>query len=91
MSTSGSDFQRALDMFLAFDILEIDRIDHISFMRNWASQIGCQRTLARKMRRQISPDGYLFLGTAETTLSLHAGYERVPQEQSSCYQLRRDA
>jgi hypothetical protein len=40
-------------MFLPFDILEIDRIDHFGFIRVWAGQIGCEPALAGKMCRQI--------------------------------------
>ena len=33
MSTGGGDLQRALDVFLALDILEIDRVDHLRIGR----------------------------------------------------------
>jgi chemotaxis protein methyltransferase CheR len=36
-----------------------------------------QRVLER-IRTRLRPDGYLFLGAAETTLGVHEGFERVP-------------
>jgi chemotaxis protein methyltransferase CheR len=47
-----------------------------------------QRVLAN-VRRVLRPDGYLFLGGAETTLNLDEGCERVSAERASCYRLRR--
>lgn len=32
------------------------------------------------MRRILKPDGYLFLGTAETTLNIDDSYKRTPME-----------
>jgi chemotaxis protein methyltransferase CheR len=47
-----------------------------------------QRVLAN-LRRLLRPDGYLFLGGAETTLNLDENYERAPFDRVSCYRLRR--
>ncbi len=46
-----------------------------------------QQILAR-VRRILRPDGFLFLGGAETTLNLDDAFERVPFERSGCYRLR---
>ena len=41
------------------------------------------------VRKVLRPDGYLFLGGAETTLNLDEAFERVELERFSCYRLRR--
>ena len=40
------------------------------------------------IRRVLRPDGYLFLGGAETTLFLDDAFERVPLNQAGCYRLK---
>ncbi len=47
-----------------------------------------QQILAR-VRRVLRPDGFLFLGGAETTMNLDDAFERVPFERSGCYRLRK--
>jgi chemotaxis protein methyltransferase CheR len=44
-----------------------------------------KRDLLDRAHRLLRPDGFLFLGGAETTLNLHEGYERVPFERAGCY------
>jgi chemotaxis protein methyltransferase CheR len=46
-----------------------------------------QQILA-KVRRILSPDGYLFLGGAETTLNLDDGFVRQEVAGTSCYRLK---
>lgn len=46
-----------------------------------------KRSILRKVRRLLKPDGYLFLGGAETTLNLDDSYERVPVGKTVCYQV----
>jgi len=41
-----------------------------------------------KIRKLMRPDGYLFLGGAETTLNLDESFERMDYKQSGCYRLR---
>ena len=41
-----------------------------------------------KIRNLLQKDGYLFLGTAETTLNLDDSFERVQYSHSGCYKLR---
>jgi len=47
-----------------------------------------QQILAR-VRKVLRPDGFLFLGGAETTMNLDDSFERVPYERSGCYRLRK--
>ena len=49
-----------------------------------------QQILAR-VRKVLRPDGFLFLGGAETTMNLDDAFERVPFERSGCYRLRANA
>lgn len=46
-----------------------------------------KRTILGKVRRLLKPDGYLFLGGAETTLNLDDSYERVPVGKTVCYKV----
>jgi chemotaxis protein methyltransferase CheR len=65
----------------------------IVFLRNVLIYFDTEtkRAILGKVRRQLRGDGYLFLGNAETTLNLDAGFERVPWEGSGCYRLRGSA
>lgn len=45
-----------------------------------------KRILAR-IRQQMRPDGYLFLGSAETTVGLDDGFERLPVGKATCYRM----
>jgi len=48
-----------------------------------------KKAILDKMRQQLKPDGYLFLGSAETTLNIAPYFERVISiENTNCYQLR---
>src|SRR5262245_38980019 len=47
-----------------------------------------KKMILGKIRQLLRPDGYLFLGGAETTMSLDDAFERVQIEQTSCYRLR---
>ena len=48
-----------------------------------------KKVILGKIRRLLRPDGYLFLGGAETTMNLDDAFERVPFDRSGCYRLRR--
>jgi chemotaxis protein methyltransferase CheR len=48
-----------------------------------------KRQILGKARRLLRPDGYLFLGGAETTLKLDDSFERVEFQRTGCYQLRK--
>jgi len=62
----------------------------IIFLRNVLIYFDNQtkKTILGRIRQVLKPDGYLFLGCAETTLCLDDGYERTQIEKSGCYRLR---
>ncbi len=47
-----------------------------------------KKHILRKVRQVLRPDGYLFLGGAETTLNLDDAFERVPLDRCGCYRVR---
>jgi chemotaxis protein methyltransferase CheR len=47
-----------------------------------------KRQVLEAMARVLAPDGYLFLGAAETTLNLSESYDRVAVDRSLCYRPR---
>jgi len=60
------------------------------FMRNVLIyfDVPTKKEILGKVRRLLRPDGYLFLGIAETTLNLDGAFERVQFDKSGCYRLR---
>jgi chemotaxis protein methyltransferase CheR len=48
-----------------------------------------KKEILAKIRRVLKPDGYLFLGAAETTFSIDDSFERVAFERATCYRIRR--
>jgi chemotaxis protein methyltransferase CheR len=64
--------------FATFDIV---------FLRNVLIyfDVDTKRTIIGRVKRLLAPDGYLFLGAAETTLNIDDGFERVPVERAGCY------
>ncbi len=62
----------------------------IIFIRNVLIyfDVPTKKTILAKVRRLLRPDGYLFLGAAETTLNIDEGFERMQFEKASCYRLR---
>lgn len=69
--------------------LAVPQID-IVFLRNvliYFDKETSQQILG-SIRRVLRPDGYLFLGGAETTLFLDDAFERVPLNQAGCYRLK---
>ncbi len=48
-----------------------------------------KKKILGKIRQNLNPDGYLFLGGSETTLNLDEAFERVPVSGTSCYRLRK--
>ena len=59
----------------------------IVFLRNVLIyfDVPTKRKILGQIRHVLKPDGYLFLGTAETTLNLDEAYERVVIEKAMCY------
>lgn len=51
--------------------------------------VDTKKTILAKIRNILAPDGYLFLGNAETTLNLDDNYERAVFGKVVCYKLRR--
>jgi chemotaxis protein methyltransferase CheR len=50
--------------------------------------VATKKQLLAKFRRVLRPDGYLFLGGAETTLNLDDAFERVQFDRACCYRIR---
>jgi chemotaxis protein methyltransferase CheR len=47
-----------------------------------------KKDILKKIQNLLRPDGYLFLGAAETTLNLNESFERMNYKQSGCYRIR---
>ncbi len=47
-----------------------------------------KKTILSKIQKLLKPDGYLFLGAAETTLNLNESFERMDYKQSGCYRIK---
>ncbi|GJL80111.1 MAG: chemotaxis protein methyltransferase [Nitrospinaceae bacterium] len=50
--------------------------------------IEMKKQILGKIKALLKPDGYLFLGAAETTLNLDDSFERMNYKQSGCYRIR---
>jgi chemotaxis protein methyltransferase CheR len=66
----------------------LPRMD-IVFLRNVLIYFDAEtkREVLAKVRRVLAPDGYLFLGAAETTLQCDGAFERVPRARANCYRV----
>lgn len=62
----------------------------IVFLRNILIYFDVQtkRSVLRNVGKLLRPDGWLFLGAAETTIGVDDSYERVPAGRASAYRLR---
>jgi chemotaxis protein methyltransferase CheR len=62
----------------------------IVFLRNVLIyfDVETRKTILGRVRRVLAPDGYLFLGCAETTLNLDKEFERVQTGNYVCYKLK---
>jgi chemotaxis protein methyltransferase CheR len=62
----------------------------VVFMRNVLIyfDIETKQQILGKVRRLLRPDGWLFLGGAETTINLDEAFERIPVDKATCYRLR---
>lgn len=102
-SRQGLDWIVHDDMRRMIDFRQINLLDQdldlalpqmdIVFLRNvliYFDKETSQQILGR-IRRVLRPDGYLFLGGAETTLFLDDAFERVPLNQAGCYRLKHDS
>jgi len=62
----------------------------IIMMRNVLIYFGMdtKKEILAKVRRALKPDGYFFMGGAETTFNLDDSFERVQFERATCYRVR---
>jgi len=62
----------------------------VVFMRNVMIYFDTdtKRAILERLRRVLKPDGFLFLGAAETTLNLDDSFERVMFDKATCYRLK---
>jgi len=69
----------------------LPRMD-IIFMRNVLIYFDppTKKSILGKIRQILKPDGYMFLGAAETTLNLDDAFQRLDLKQSGCYRLRQE-
>ncbi len=70
--------------------LNFSRLD-VVFLRNVLIyfDVNIKKQILGNVRKNLSPDGYLFLGGSETTLNLDDAFERVSVGGTSCYRLRK--
>jgi len=47
--------------------------------------VDAKRSILSRIRQRLRPDGHLFLGAAETTLNIDAGFARTEYERAGCY------
>ena len=61
----------------------------IIFMRNVLIYFDAdtKQQVFGKLRQQLRPDGYLFLGGAETTVNLDSTYKIINVDKTACFQL----
>ena len=64
----------------------------VVFMRNVLIYFGqdTKKAILAKVRGILKPDGYLFLGSSETTLNLDTAFEPISIGKTVCYQLRQN-
>jgi chemotaxis protein methyltransferase CheR len=62
----------------------------IIFLRNVLIyfDVATKRTVLQNMAKLLRPDGWLFLGAAETTIGIDDNYERVAAGRTSAYRVR---
>jgi chemotaxis protein methyltransferase CheR len=63
----------------------------IVMIRNVLIYFGMEtkKAILARARKVLKPDGYLFLGAAETTFSIDDSFERVTFERATCYRIRK--
>ncbi len=61
----------------------------IVFMRNVLIyfDVEVKKAILAKVRKILKPDGYLFLGGAETTVNIDPNFVRMPYDKAGCYKL----
>jgi chemotaxis protein methyltransferase CheR len=63
----------------------------IVMIRNVLIYFGVEtkKEILAKVRRVLKPDGYFFLGGAETTFSIDDSFERAQFDRATCYRIRK--
>ena len=51
-------------------------------------EVDTRKSILARVRQLLKPDGYLFLGSAETTINVDSAFEKVQFDKTVCYQLR---
>jgi chemotaxis protein methyltransferase CheR len=61
----------------------------VVFLRNVLIyfDVDMKRKVLARVREVLRPDGYLFLGAAETTVNLDDAFRRAPWDRASCFRL----
>jgi chemotaxis protein methyltransferase CheR len=61
----------------------------IVFMRNVLIyfDVETKKQILARVRKVLRPDGYLFLGGAETTVNIDPHFQRMPFDKAGCYKL----
>jgi chemotaxis protein methyltransferase CheR len=61
----------------------------IIFMRNVLIyfDVETKKNILARVRKTLKPDGYFFLGGAETTLNLDESFKRVQIDKTAYYQI----
>lgn len=67
---------------------DLPRMD-VVFLRNVMIyfDVAIRKQILSRLRSVLQPDGVLFLGCAETTLNIDAGFERIPFQKTVYYRL----
>jgi len=62
----------------------------IVFLRNVLIyfDVETRKAILARVRRVLAPDGFLFLGCAETTLNLDSEFERIQTGNYVCYKIK---
>jgi chemotaxis protein methyltransferase CheR len=94
----GTEWQVKDDLRSMIDFKQLNLIEpwpslpttDVVFLRNVLIyfDVETKRRILAKVRKLLRPDGYLFLGGAETTLNLDDAFVRVDFEGSGCYRLK---
>jgi chemotaxis protein methyltransferase CheR len=50
--------------------------------------VSAKKSILQRIGRVLRPDGYLFLGAAETTMNLDDRFRRAPFDRAGCYQIQ---
>jgi chemotaxis protein methyltransferase CheR len=62
----------------------------VIFLRNVLIyfDLDTKRAVLQRVRKLLRPDGWLFLGSAETTIGIDGDFERIAARKTSAYRLR---